>query len=94
MKLIEINLIPPEEVPESSYTIRNIATLVISFMIAIALILLALQMNSLKGEYAQQKIQLLQRLKVYSRQKEKIDELQRKKTNLEQRYKLITEVLG
>lgn len=94
MKLIEINLIPPEEVPESPYTIRNIATLVISFMIAIALILLALQMNSLKGEYAQQKIQLLQRLKVYSRQKEKIDELQRKKTNLEQRYKLITEVLG
>jgi hypothetical protein len=94
MKLIEINLIPPEEVPESPYTIRNIATLVISFVIAIGLILLTLQMSNLKSEYAQQKMQLLERLEVYSRQKENIDDLQKKKADLEQRYKLITEVLG
>jgi len=94
MKIIEISLLPPEEAPESPYTIRNIAILVISFVLAICLIVLALQVNGLKGEYAQRKEKLLQRLAVYKRQKEKIDELQKKKTDLEERYKLITDALG
>ncbi len=94
MKIIEINLLPPEEMPESLYGIRNIAILVISFVVAVWLILLALQVNILKSGYAQRKKELTQKLAIYRVQKQKIDKLQKKKADLEQRYKLITEVLG
>ncbi|HIE25992.1 TPA: hypothetical protein EYP66_01745 [Candidatus Poribacteria bacterium] len=94
MKIIEINLLPPEETPESPYGIRNIAILVLSFVIIFWLILLALQVNSLKNEYVRRKEKVLQKLAVYRIQKQKIDKLQKKKADLEERYKLITEVLG
>lgn len=94
MKIIEINLLPEEEAPESPYSIRNIAILVISFLIATFLVLLTWQLNGTKNEYAHRKKNLLQKLAIYKKQKKKIDELQKRKADLEQRYKLVTEVLG
>ncbi|MBM3239454.1 hypothetical protein FJZ31_24440 [Candidatus Poribacteria bacterium] len=94
MKIIEIDLIPPEDIPESPYSLRNIAILVISFMIAVWLIFLVLRMSSLKNDYAQREAELTQKLTAYKIQKEKIDRLQKRKAELEKRYKLITDVLG
>jgi Tfp pilus assembly protein PilN len=94
MKIIEIDLLPPEDIPESPYSLRNIAILVISFMIAVWLIFLALRMSSLKNEYAQREAELTQKLTAYKIQKEKIDRLQKRKAELEKRYELITDVLG
>jgi Tfp pilus assembly protein PilN len=94
MKIIEINLLPPDKVPESPYSIYNIAILVISLVIATWLIFLSLQVNNLKNQYIQRKETLMQKLALYRGKKEKIDHLQQKKTELEQRYELITNALG
>jgi len=94
MKIIEIDLLPPEDIPESPYSFRNIAILVISFMIAVWLIFLVLRMSSLKNDYARREAELTQKLTAYKIQKEKIDRLQKRKAELEKRYKLITDVLG
>ena len=94
MKIIEVNLLPPEEAPESPYSIRNIAILVISFVIVIWLIFLTWQATILKSEYVQRKKELMQKLEVYRIQRERIDKLQKKKNDLEKQYELVTNVLG
>lgn len=94
MKIIEINLLPTEYTPPSPYNLRNIATSVLSLLVAIPLILLALRMVNLKNEYNEEYKQLIENIKVYEKQEQQINELKRREAALDRRRGILMKLIG
>ncbi len=94
MRIIEINLLPPEYTPPSPYSLRNIATSVLSLLVAVLLILLALPMVNLKNEYNKEYKQLVRNIGMYGKQKQQINELKRREVALDRRRGILMELIG
>lgn len=94
MKIIEINLLPTEYRPPPLYSLRNIAILVLLFLVVSFLILLALQTGNLKNEYDNECKQLMQNIKIYKKQKQQIDKLMKRENALNHRREIILELIG
>ena len=94
MKIIEINLLPPEYAPPSPYNFRNIATFALSLLVVIFLILLALRMVNLKNKYNSEYKQLMQNIEMYGKQKQQVNKLREQQTILNQRRDMLLELIG
>jgi Tfp pilus assembly protein PilN len=94
MKIIEINLLPPEYKPPSPYSFRNIAIFAISLLVAIFLILLVLLMVNLKNKYNNEYKQLTRNIEIYGKQKQEIEKLKKREAALNQRRNMLMELIG
>lgn len=94
MKVVEVNLLPPEYAPESPYSVRNIIVLLLSFLILGFLMLISFQLLALKGRYMAENARLITTINALKREKEKLDSLLERESELERRYKMVREVLG
>ena len=94
MKIIEINLLPPEYAPPPLYSFRNIAIFALSLLIASFLPLIALRMTNLKNEYDRKYKQLMRNIEMYGKQKLQINKLKEQEATLTQRRKMLMELIG
>lgn len=94
MKIIDVNLLPPEYAPESPYSLRNVAILVSSFLIAGFLVALAFQILSLKESYMRENLRLMAMLSKLREEKKRVEELLARKREIERRYRMIEKALG
>jgi len=94
MKTIEINLLPPEYVPPSPYSFRNIAIFVISLLTAIFLTVVAVRAISLKNRYDREYKQLMRSITAYGKQKQQINKLREWEAALSQRRTMLAELIG
>jgi len=94
MKIIEINLLPPEYAPPSPYSFRNIAMFALSLLVAILLIPLALRMVNLKNKYNSEYKQLMQNIEMYGKEKQQVNKLKEQETILNQRRDMLLELIG
>ncbi|MCD6507019.1 PilN domain-containing protein [Candidatus Poribacteria bacterium] len=94
MKVVEVNLLPPEYAPESPYSVRNIIILLLSFLILGFLILIALQLVALKERYVAENVRLVTAINAFKKEKGKLDSLLERKSELEKRFEMVREALG
>ena len=94
MKIIDVNLLPPEYAPESPYSLRNVIILVTSFLTAGFLVLLAFQILGLKEDYMRENARLVAILSKLRKEKSRVEELLARKAEIERRYRMIERALG
>jgi Tfp pilus assembly protein PilN len=94
MKIIEVNLLPPEYAPESPYSLRNIIVLVLSFLLIGSLVVIAFQMLAMKESYMRENARLMTAISAFRKEKEKLDALLERRSELERRYRMLEKALG
>lgn len=94
MKVVEVNLLPPEYAPESPYSVRNVIMLLLSFLILGLLIIIALQLVTLRERYVAENVRLVTAINALKREKEKLDSLLEREAELKERYGMVKETLG
>ena len=94
MKIIEINLLPPEYAPESPLSLRNVIMLILSFLVAGFLAVIAFQMLAVKESYMRENARLLTTISNFRREKERLDALLKRESELKRRYEVVEKALG